>query len=107
MSLETIIVKINENAIQDMLANVILDIARKTAIRAEEIAPVDTGLMRSRIAYTRPSEKDTVTIGAYTRYSGFVHDGTGTNYRKVPRPFLKNALNDVLNTENIKKYIGE
>jgi hypothetical protein len=57
---------------------------------AKALVPVDTGLLRSTIAYSYAPDTKTLTLHADTGYSLFVETGT---HKMAARPYLRPAMN--------------
>lgn len=73
-------------------------IAIRIQNRAREAAPVDTGLLRSRIDVVGPTVGASgleAAVVARTNYALYVHEGTS---RTPPNPFLLIAAEQVLST---------
>lgn len=57
---------------------------------AKALVPVDTGLLKSTIAYTYLPDSKTLTLHADTGYAYFIEAGT---HKMAPRPYLRPAIN--------------
>lgn len=70
-------------------------VCNQVANTAKGYAPVDTGLLRSRIEFSIEETGSGLVgiVAARTNYAYFVHQGT---WRTEARPFLTDALRDVL-----------
>lgn len=76
----------------------LLRLAVRIQNQARVNAPVDTGLLRSRIDLIPPAPGPTglqCSVVARTNYAVFVHEGT---YRMPPNPFLLDAAEQVFAT---------
>lgn len=85
----------NTRQIQEALGDAILaalsEIGMDCEAYAKKACPVDTGRLRNSITWALDSSEDTVYVGTNVEYAYYVHEGLGTNKKKGPRPYLKNA----------------
>lgn len=101
----TMTVRIDRGGVDRLLRNpagpvgqYLLGLGLRIQNAARQNAPVDTGLLRSRIDLIPPQPGPTglqCSVVARTNYAVFVHEGT---YRTFPNPFLLDAAEQVFAT---------
>lgn len=78
-------------AMGDAIVAALTEIGMSCERFAKKTCPVDTGRLRNSITWALSSGEKAVYVGTNVEYAFSVHEGTGTNKKKGPRPFLKNA----------------
>lgn len=79
------------------VAKHLLQLAQRVERRAKQLAPVDTGRLRSSITSGLAEDGSTVAglVGTDVDYAVHVEYGT---YRMAPQPFMRPALEEVVRT---------
>lgn len=80
-----------KNAIDSALVAALVEIGISCERFAKLQCPVDTGRLRNSITYAIASSEKSVYVGTNVEYALSVHEGTGSNRKAGPRPFLKDA----------------
>ena len=88
-------------AMGDAVVAALVEIGMSCERFAKKTCPVDTGRLRNSITWQLAADENAVYVGTNVEYAFSVHEGTGSNKGKGPRPFLKNAA------ANHKKYYDD